>query len=406
VKITELRVQGYRSLKDVTWRPGDLNVLIGPNGGGKSNLLRVLQLLQAAADRRLSKWIQREGGMIPMVWDGSATQFCIEVVSESPGQESAEHAERLLYRLLLARRGSTGDYFVPEEFLGKLPTPTDRADGEHSTYFEAARFGPEMPAEAGGGGAGVGKITSPREAMLGIFGGEPFPQAPVRSFHAQVLGWAVYCDFHTGRDSVVRQSAVSRHEPCVNAMGDNLVCVLHTLYTNSREFRHDIDSAMSAVFGEDYEELIFPPESDQRIQLRVRWKSMTRAQSAADLSDGMLRFLYLLAILANPEPPPLIAIDEPETGLHPRMQHVIAEFTVDAARRTQVVLTTHSPEFLDSYDSTIPRVTVVEPEPGAGTALRNLCGDELKRWTREFGLGEIMRTNSVEAIQTEQESGG
>ena len=75
MRILELEVEGYRSLKHVIWKPGRLNVVIGPNGGGKSNLLRVLELLTIAAKGGLGKYIQREGGMDPLVWDGQVDQL-------------------------------------------------------------------------------------------------------------------------------------------------------------------------------------------------------------------------------------------------------------------------------------------------------------------------------------------
>jgi predicted ATPase len=90
---------------------------------------------------------------------------------------------------------------------------------------------------------------------------------------------------------------------------------------------------MRAAFGDDFEELVFPPAADQRIQLRIRWRSLQREQSAADLWEGTLRFLFLLAVLANPSPPPVIAIDEPETGLHPAMVPIVAEYAREAATR-------------------------------------------------------------------------
>ncbi|MCP5111186.1 MAG: AAA family ATPase, partial [bacterium] len=125
--------------------------------------------------------------------------------------------------------------------------------------------------------------------------------------------------------------------------GQNLVPVLHTLCANNQEFKTGIDDAMFAAFTEDYEGLSFPPAADGRIQLRVRWKHMKSAHGIADLSDGTIRFLMLLAILGNPEPAPVIAIDEPETGLHPSMLPIIAEFAVEASRKSQVILSTHSP---------------------------------------------------------------
>jgi predicted ATPase len=79
-----------------------------------------------------------------------------------------------------------------------------------------------------------------------------------------------------------------------------------------RHFRYDLNVAMRAAFGNEFEELMFPPAADQRTQLRVIWKSLQRGQSAVELSDGTLRFLFLLTVLATPSPK--TAIDEPELG--------------------------------------------------------------------------------------------
>jgi len=142
---------------------------------------------------------------------------------------------------------------------------------------------------------------------------------------------------------------------------------------------------------------VFPPAADQRIQLRIRWKSLQREQSAADLSDGTLRFLLLLAVFANPDPPPLIAIDEPETGLHPSMLPIVAEYARDAADRAQVVLATHSPEFLDAFGDHPPTTTVVERVEGE-TILRVVGGENLDYWLKQYTLGELYRSKELEAM--------
>jgi predicted ATPase len=132
--------------------------------------------------------------------------------------------------------------------------------------------------------------------------------------------------------------------------------------------------------------------------MRIRWRSLKREQSAADLSDGTLRFLFLLAILANPSPPPLIAIDEPETGLHPSMFPIVAEYARDAASKAQVIFTTHSPEFLDAFGEDVPTTTVVERQDGQ-TTLRIVSGDELSYWLKEYTLGELYRSRELEAMR-------
>jgi predicted ATPase len=227
---------------------------------------------------------------------------------------------------------------------------------------------------------------------------DPFTQNRLLPpFRAQMSAWSVYHDFHTNRDAVIRLPAVTRLEKRVQPDGQNLIPVLHTLYTGDREFKKEISAAMRAAFGEDFEELVFAPASDQRIQLRLRWRSLRREQSAGDLSDGTLRFLFLLTVLSSPDPAPLIAIDEPETGLHPSMLPIVAEYAVEAARRTQVVLTTHSPPFLDAFGAAVPTTTVVKWNEGE-TELKQIAGNELERWLKEYSLGALHTSGELEAM--------
>src|SRR5439155_24136912 len=114
--------------------------------------------------------------------------------------------------------------------------------------------------------------------------------------------------------------------------------------------------------------------------------------------DGTLRFLFLLAVLANPSPPPLIAIDEPETGLHPSMLPIVAEYAKDASNHSQVILTTHSPELLDAFGDIPPTTTVVERHDGE-TKLRVISGDDLHYWLKQYTLGDLFRSKELEAMQ-------
>ncbi|ETR67225.1 MAG: ATPase-like protein, partial [Candidatus Magnetoglobus multicellularis str. Araruama] len=183
----------------------------------------------------------------------------------------------------------------------------------------------------------------------------------------------------------------------VDPDGQNLISVLHTLYTGDRTFKNDIDSAMRTAFGDEFEELVFPPASDQRIQMRIRWKSLKREQSAAELSDGTLRFLFLLTIMANPSPPAIIAIDEPETGLHPSMLPLIAEFSVDAALKSQMILTTHSSQLLDAFTDKNPTTTIAQWKNGE-TILKTLKGKELEYWLNKYTLGALYKSGELEQM--------
>jgi predicted ATPase len=189
---------------------------------------------------------------------------------------------------------------------------------------------------------------------------------------------------------------VARLEKYVSPDGGNLVSVLHTLYEGSREFKQEINSAMCAAFGDDFEEIVFPPAADQRIQMRLRWRCLESEQSIGEMSYGTLRFLFVLAILANPEPPPLVALDEPELGLHPRMMAILAEYAVAAAERSQVVIATHSPEFLDAFPEP-PSVTVLDWDRGK-TVVRQPSAESLQRWLAVYRLGEVFRSGELEGM--------
>jgi len=394
MKITQLDIEGFRSLRKVSWLPGDLNVIIGPNGTGKSNLLHFMELISVSAQGRLGKYIQSLGGMDPMVWDGSATsiKFAMETTPEG-GELGPER-----YELRLERLGWGSSYKVEKELLinsYKLRRGVERKPfrflervAKTAVIFDEREHTFTTPEE----------FVSDEESLLSIASGPFINNHFIPPFQRGLSSIAVYHDFHTNKDASVRQPAVSRMEKRVDPDGQNLISVMHTLYTGDRDFKKDINSAMRAAFGDDFDELVFPPASDQRIQMRIRWKSLKREQSAAELSDGTLRFLFLLTVMASPSPAPIIAIDEPETGLHPSMLPLVAEYAVDAATRSQVILTTHSPQFLDAFVGTTPTTTVAKWENGE-TILQTLRGEELDYWLKEYSLGSLFNSGELEQMR-------
>lgn len=389
--IQKLQIKGFRSLRDVTWVPGRLNVIIGPNGSGKSNLLRALSLLQQSANGELAESILRQGGIAPLLWDGQEQKlgWVLRTGPVFPNLESRKEA--LTYELVLRQLGGTSAYRVEHELLEDKPKKSEprkfleRRPG-HAATFDFQEH--QLIAHEGS--------VPDDQTLLSLVAG-PFGNPIVLAFRDRLASWGIYHDLPVDQSAPIRQPAVARLEKRVAADGQNLIPVLHTLYSSSRSFKDDVDMAMRTAFGDDFEDLTFPPAADQRVQLRLRWRSLKSAQSAADLSDGTIRFLLLLAILANPEPESLIAIDEPEIGLHPGMLPIVAEFAREAARRTQVILTTHSPQFLDAFREEPPTTTVAHWIDGE-TRLSVVDGEELARWLEEYSLGALFRSGELEAM--------
>ena len=399
MRILELTIEGFRSLKSILWKPTALNVVIGPNGTGKSNLLRAMELLSVSAQGRLSTYIQRSGGMEPLVWDGSAQGINVRLKAEPNAPDAVGERQTLTYAFHMSRIGGSSAFRIKSELLAMYTYPADKPERSEPLRLLQREGSIAKVLDKGGTDLVAPEESVPEEeTLLSLVTSPLAANRHIPPFREQLAAWSVYHDFHVNMDAPIRQPVVARSEKRVAPDGQNLIPVLHTLYTGDRDFKKDVDSAMRAAFGDDYDELVFPPAADQRIQLRVRWKSLRREQSAADLSDGTLRFLFLLAVLASPSPAPLIAIDEPETGLHPSMLPIVAEYAVDASRRVQVILTTHSPQFLDAFGDTKPATTVAG-WAGGETSLSLLDGANLARWLKEYSLGELFQSGELENMQ-------
>jgi len=394
MKIKQLDIEGFRSLKKVSWFPGDLNIIIGPNGTGKSNLLRFLELIAISAQGRLGKHIQSLGGIDPIIWDGTATaiKFCLK--TDQVGGESGPEQ----YELELGRLGSGSSYKIERELLTNFHMVRENIETKPVRFLKRADNKAVFYGDKKSNIITPEGFVSEEESLLSLASGPFINNHYIPPFQRALASIAVYHDLLTNKDAVIRQPAISRLEKRVDPDGQNLISVLHTLYTGDRDFKRDINVAMQAAFGDDFDELVFPPAADQKIQLRIRWKSLKREQSAADLSDGTLRFLFLLTILASPSPAPVIAIDEPETGLHPAMLPIVAEYAADAATRSQVIMTTHSPQFLDAFREVRPTTTVSKWENGE-TALHTLSDEKLQYWLKEYSLGTLFRSGELEQMQ-------
>lgn len=278
MKILRLDIEGFRSLKDISWDPDDLNVVIGPNASGKSNLLRALELISTSARGGLARHVQRSGGMEPLVWDGSAEEISFAAKMSPLDCARDPVTDSLTYQATMSRLGPSS-FKIAKELLGnfhqvetgKRQEPFKFLERNYSrgVVFDEREHGLAAPEE-----------SIPEDETLLSLARAPFSQnRRIPLFRSELESWVVYHDLHVNAEAPIRQPVVAKLERRVDPDGQNLVSVLHTLYTEDREFKNEVGMAMKAAFGDDFDELVFPPAADQRVQLRVRWKSLRREQS-------------------------------------------------------------------------------------------------------------------------------
>lgn len=396
MRIASLDVQDFRSLQNVRWEPGPLNVLIGPNGSGKTNLVLLLKLINQSARGKLTETVLRSGGISPLLWDRKSDGFSFLLMTTADDERPGANHPTLTYQCKISPKGKDGYYQIQQEQVRRVTGHNGKRKPSGDFDFLVRRGPSARIISKKATWTKLDPESIPAEETLLSECGGPLPQDPtLASFQHYLSSWSIHNTIAFDPDARVREPVVARHETRVEPGGPNLINVLHTVYTGDRQFKKNLNAAMKAAFGDEFEELLFPPAADQRVQLRVRWKSLETEVSAADLSAGTLQFLFLITVLTTPSPPPLIVIEEPEQYLHPSMLPIVAEHAVDAALRTQVVFTTHSPQFLDAFSDTRPTTTVLESREGK-TLLATLSGERLDYWLEAYSLGRLFTSGILE----------
>lgn len=352
-----------------------LNVFIGPNGSGKSNLIEAISLLRAAP-RDMGEVTRRGGGVAEWIWKGAREQRAELAATFMDRGASAPLVHEVAFQ------ATGGRFDLVEEKIHDLAGPGGMEEGYYSTA-------------SGGGGPMVARLTSEGE-----HGWEPAPSKPGHSIlsllrdpvHFPEITWLadayervrIYREWSFGRNSVFRapQAADMRNakleEDC-----SNLALFLSKLRKTPK-----VKAAIIAHLRKLYDGLTDFDVVAEGGTVQVFFTEGEFSISAPRLSDGTLRYLRLLAILCDPEPPPLICIEEPELGLHPDILPTVADLLKAASQRTQLIVTTHSDILVDAMTETPECVVVCEKHEGK-TELARLSAADLAVWLAKYRLGQL-----------------
>ncbi len=365
--LTRIRVEGFRSLREVELRPGRVTVLIGPNGAGKSNLLSFLRMIPLLRTQSLGRFVGESGGASALLHYGpkATPQISLELEFSQQTGDNAYHA-RLGY--------AAGDGFVFLDEVVRFRAPG--TSGAKSVSLGAGHFETRLDAAAQEDG---NKTAGTLRWLL----------SRMNFFH-----------FHdTSPTSALRQSARGADHRVLRSDGSNLAAFLYRLSSSEGEEERASWRRITALLRRvaPYVKSLDPeplhrasPESGS---IRLRWTDQRdHVFDVSDLSDGTLRALALITALTQPPEtlPVFVCIDEPELGLHPAAVAIFAELVRSVSPRCQVLLATQSPALLDHF--TPEEVVVVEQRDGA-TALTRLDPIALETWLEDYRLSELYDKN-------------
>ncbi|MBZ4419235.1 AAA family ATPase [Myxococcus sp. RHSTA-1-4] len=331
--ITRLEIAGYRSVRRLSLELGPVNVIVGPNGSGKTNLYRALYLLVAAAEGRLARTLAEEGGTPSVLWAGSREGK--KPVRLTVGVELGE----LAYEL------SCGA--VPHDPHSPVPDPfklDPEVKEEHLWAFSGGRKVVLMERKdrtaflRDAEGTRVSfptQLWSAESVMDQLAEPHRFPR--LAEVQRTLRAWRFYHHFRTDPDAPMRHPQVGVRTPVLAHDGRDLAAALLTIHEIGD--RRALEQCLDEAFPGSQLEVRSP---EGRFSVYLHMPGLMRPMAAAELSDGTLRYLCLLAALLSPRPPPFLALNEPETSLHPDLLEPLGRLITRAAKHSQVWVTTHA----------------------------------------------------------------
>ena len=362
-KLKSIHIKGFRSIKNMTLDLRPLNVLIGANGAGKSNLIAFFKLVNEMMGGRLQQYIGATGRATANLHFGPKVTPQLEAEMTFEGENGING---YLVRLFHA----AGDSLIfAEETLSFHQTgyPQPNVFSLSGGHREA-RIGEEAAKE----GAHTAKV--------------------LRHFlnHCRVY------HFHdTSPTSRVRQSSYIDANRWLMPDAANLAAVLYKLKSGEETtYRRIVETIRQvAPFFDDFD---LEPTNSRDVILNWRHRNSDRVFGPHQLSDGTLRAICLISLLSQPKGdlPLLIVVDEPELGLHPYALNVIASLFQSVSLHAQVLVSTQSSAFLDSFE---PEDIVIVERNGEATAFERPDAEKLDAWLENYSLGEIWEKNVIGA---------
>ena len=371
--LKKLTVHGFKSIERQTIELGSLNVLIGANGSGKSNLLSALSFFRASALGNLDTFVKRSGGADRLLFHGKKpTKACFF---------SCEGDKFSYEQTLIPVAGDR--LAVAKEGLAILDSKVEWSDGGSDIDNLEIQLRDEESIQLKEAVA-RGELTEEEaEDQLRDF---PSPKRLIED-------WRMYHLHDTSATAAVKSTCNVDDNRYLREDASNLAAYLYWLKLKQpTEYKRIVSVIQLAM--PYFEDFVLEPLRRNERTIRLEWKQRGSDSyfDADSLSDGSLRFVSLATLLNQPSGtmPSLIVIDEPELGLHPLAIRLLAEMLDAASEHTQILVATQSVTLLDNFP--IDQVIVADHD-GRASLFRRLKADDYKMWLENFSVGELWEKN-------------
>jgi predicted ATPase len=390
-------LKGYKSIKDASLELGALNVLIGANGSGKSNLVSFFKLLNHMMTENLQGFVATSGGANSLLHYGARVTPQIEAALQFESHDSDNE-----YRMRLGHAAEDTLIFLEERISFQkegYPKPWARnlRTGHKETALVVRYDGiPARPQIV---------INSPGQLPRIV---KPCKAEPVRPPNVEetidvttgvfrgILDRCRVFQFHdTSSTANIRQKGDINQDRFLMSDGGNLAALLYRIQRTQPDCYQRIVGTIRQIapFFGDFN--LAPSELNPEV-IQLRWKELDRDYDFGPhlLSDGTLRAMAMVTLLLQPtkDLPSVIIIDEPEIGLHPYAIATLAGLLRSASVHSQVIVATESATLLDHFE---PQDVVVTERCMGETVFKRLDPKELSEWREDYCLSELWDKNVI-----------
>lgn len=363
-RLRRIRLQGYKSIQSMDLELRSLNVLIGVNGAGKSNLVSFFKLLNEMMGQRLQQHIATSGRAQAILHFGPKVTPQLEAELSFDVDNGTD-----TYRMRLIHAAGDTLTFAEEELR----------------MLQAGSEGEPGVRQLGSGHQETG------------LRGEAENGKPMAKLFRRLLNNCRVFHFHdTSPTARARQYCYLGDNRHLMPDGGNLAAILYDLKNHSETaaYRRIVTTVRRiAPYFQDFD---LEPSGAHDKDIILNWRQVDSDQifGPHQLSDGTLRAIALVTLLLQPadQLPAVMIVDEPELGLHPAAKTLIAGLLKKASNHCQVIVATQSAALLDAFDP--EDVVVVERDAKAST-FKRLDGSSLREWLEEYSLGELWEKNVI-----------
>jgi len=374
-KFNQINIAGYRRLfeiKDLQMRP--LTVMIGANGAGKTSFLEIFSLLSASADGRLKDRISQLGGFSSLVTIGAADNITFKIDIENASHES------LNYNLTLAIEGLS--YAITNEVLSQKPSGNGKpfkyidSNGKNIKYWNIEDE----------------KLLQPNwEYKFSETALSQVPRMYKESEHLrkQLASCTYYSAYALNLEFNSPIRLPQKMEPANHPgnKGENLVSCLYSLRETDRSRFEVIEDTLAVAFP-GFKRLNFPPVATGALTMTWEDDNFSKPFDMTQLSEGKLRFLWLITLLYSSELTAITLIDEPEVSLHPQLLNVLSDVLREASQHTHLIIATHSDRLIRFLEP--QEVLILDIDKGMTSMT---WGDseklDLYTWLKDYSLDEL-----------------